>query len=83
MSDGEASAYDPVTRWFAGVSTVLLFTLLVWVLVASARAPSTQERLDFIEAQNEFIVCLLLIQPAERTPEAVAGCQIINPVEES
>ena len=81
MADLEPRYYDPITRIFAIISTVVLIAILAWVLVGSARNPSMQERLDFIEAQNEFIVCLLLIEPAERTPEAVAGCQTIDPLE--
>ena len=76
MADVEPRYYDPVTRVFAVISTVVLIFIMVWALLVSARAPSTRERLDLIEAQNEFIVCLLLIEPSERSPEAVAGCHV-------
>ena len=82
MADLTPRPYDLPTRIFAGISTVVLILILIWALVASARAPSMQDRLDLLEDQNDFIVCLLLVEPPDRSPDAVAACQTSITIDE-
>jgi hypothetical protein len=67
--------YDPLLRLFAALSTVLLIIIFAWAIAANNRAPSTRDRLQLLEEQTHFIICLLLIEPENRVPAAVADCQ--------
>lgn len=68
--------HDPITRVLAAAAVALLTFILAVVLIASARSPSMSERVDELDRQLQFVSCLLLIEPQDRTAEAVAGCQV-------
>lgn len=68
--------HDPITRWAALVAVVLLVFILGWALLASARRPSFDERMNDIESQLSFVSCMLLIPIEDRTPSATAECQL-------
>lgn len=75
----ETIAYDPWTRWFAGIAAVLLSLLLVMFSIAAVRGPSVNERLTEIEEQMTVVTCLLLITPDERLERGAAECQTLPP----
>lgn len=66
--------HDPVTRVLAALAVALLIFILTWALIASARAPSLQDRMDGIEQQIIVLTCLALVPDEERI-EAIATCQ--------
>ena len=67
--------HDLVTRWLAGVSAFLLTLIFAALVYSAVQGPSTSERLTSVEDQLSFITCLVLLEPPDRTPEAVASCQ--------
>lgn len=63
--------------WFTGIGMALLLGLIVFALLRSG--PSHEDILEhqrIVEDQLAYISCLLLIEPADRVPEVVAGCQL-------
>ncbi|MCI0679659.1 MAG: hypothetical protein L0Z63_11550 [Actinobacteria bacterium] len=61
------------------VLMAFIVSLIIWSWLA--RTPSHEEILEHqvtTEAQLAYLSCLLIIHPDQRTPEAIAGCQI-NP----
>lgn len=70
------SPHDPITRWLAAVSCLLLVLIFAALVTSAVRGPSTRERITSIERQLTYVSCLLLIEPPDRTPEVVADCQV-------
>lgn len=57
---------------------VVLFALLIFSLVTGGARSHEDiiERIDHAERQLSFLSCIVLTQPADRTPEAITACQI-------
>lgn len=75
--NGEARHLGHLVTWFTGIGMALILGLVIVALIRGG--PSHEdllERQDTIEGQLIYISCLLLIEPEDRTPEAVAQCQL-------
>lgn len=66
--------HDPITRWLAAASVVLLALILAWALIATARGPSIHEHLDRIEHRLDETICLILIPIEERPLRGPVDC---------
>lgn len=73
-----SSNTDRVARALLAVGTILLVAIIVINLwfVAASRTGQLSDRIMQIEDQLTYISCLMLIGDGERTPEAVASCQV-------
>ena len=67
--------YDPVTRLFAVVATILLVVILIWVLIGTAQQPSLRQQMNDIEANQKLTHCLLLLEVADRSA-ALQACNL-------
>lgn len=68
--------------WLTGFLVLLLLFVVGWLIWASlTQAPTTHQHLEQILLDNnrrlQFTNCILLFEPEERTPAAIAECQTI------
>jgi hypothetical protein len=70
---------DPIVRGLLWVGTFVLAAILsinVWIAASGQGVSRVTDRLERVESQLTYVSCLLLIPDEERTPDAVATCQV-------
>ena len=79
--NGTSVKMQRVATWLMTALVLLLTAILVlfiWGTVTGRASTHDQilHRQDQIDAQLVYISCLLLLEPVDRTPAAVADCQL-------
>lgn len=67
-------AWEVMVNATAVVALLVVLLWLVSLITDPISHEDLDERLTSIDNQLSYVACLLLIEPPDRSPEAIAGC---------